>query len=64
MRTHVLKHKSDSGKGAFKKPHSDKLIPRKAAKKDSESVVYSKKEELKILNEFFTQPNYFDDFQA
>ena len=60
MRTQVHKHKRDSGNGALKKT-AGKFIPRRTVKKDSESVVYTKKEAIKILNDFFTQPNYFDE---
>jgi hypothetical protein len=60
MRTQLHKNKSDSGNGALKNT-TGKFTPRRTAKKDSESVVYSRKEALKILNDFFTQPNYFDE---
>ena len=64
MKTLHTKHTTGKisvhGKGAEKKDGSVK----KAHSKKENSESYSEFEKLKMLNEFFTHPNYLDDYFA
>jgi hypothetical protein len=64
MKTQEIKRQNSRGREIKKTPILKHSLTQKATKKTSSPPIFNEYDEIEILQEFFTHPNYLDDYLA